>query len=81
MGYFRPPETLKNKKNNLTPYILLKKNKINILSLTINPYICDIIFEKTTKMNNQPLKNVFQYSNSQNCAINMQQCINYGIGS
>ena len=81
MGYFRPSETLKNKKNNLNPLYLIKKNKINILSLIINPYICGIIFEKTTKMNNQPLKNVFQYSNSQNCANNMQQCINYGIGS
>ena len=81
MGYFRLSETLKNKKNNLNPLYLIKKNKINILSLIINPYICGIIFEKTTKMNNQPLKNVFQYSNSQNCANNMQQCINYGIGS
>ena len=81
MGYFRPSETLKNKKNNLNPLYYLKKNKKKVLFLIINPYICGIIFEKTTKMNNQPLKNVFQYSNSQNCAINMQQCINYGIGS
>ena len=81
MGYFRPSETLKNKKNNLNPpYILLKIIK-KVLFLIINPYICSIIFRKETKMNNQPLKNVFQYSNSQNCANNMQQCINYGIGS
>ena len=81
MDYFRPSETLKKTQKIIYPPISFKKKQNKILFLIINPYICSIIFEKTTKMNNQPLKNIFQNSNSQNCAINMQQCINYGIGS
>ena len=66
-GYFRPSETLKNKKIIYPPYILLKIIK-KVLFLIINPYICSIIFEKNKNEQQTPKKrfSIFKFTELRN---------------